>query len=249
MSRYSRQISFPPLCHEGQRRLGLGRVLVIGCGALGGTVADLLVRSGVGRDGGVVTILDSDVVQLSNLHRQTLFSENDCGQLKVEVAKKALLAADSQAQVEVFAARFDENNAEMAENFDLLIDATDNFPSRFLMNRTAVKFRKPLITAGVAGALGQILTILPGKTACLECFLEPQSESAPPVSVLPPLPQFFAALEVIEAIKVLTGHVESVNRLLTTFDLWNNSFREFELTRNPHCPVCSPGLQWSSSDE
>ncbi len=250
MNRYSRQISFSPLGDSGQQRLQCGRVLVVGCGALGGTVADLLVRARVGRDGGGITILDSDIVQLSNLHRQTLFTEQDCGRLKVEVAHTRLLAADSEANVEVIAERFDENKAGMAAHFDLLIDATDNFPTRFLLNRTAVKCGKPLISAGVAKASGQILTILPGQTACLECFLAPQNDTrddtvtpesasdAAPFAVLSPLPQLFAALEVMEAIKILSGHNEAANRSLLGFDLWSNTIRQLALAPNPGCPVC-----------
>ncbi len=242
-TRFERHTNFPPLGEEGQQRLQRGRVLVVGCGALGGTVADLLVRAGVGRDGGGVTIIDPDEVQLSNLHRQTLFTEDDarCGRLKVEAAQKALLAADSDANVQTIARRFDESNADMAEHFDLLIDAVDNFPTRFLLNRAAIQFQKPLISAGVAAASGQILTVLPGETACLECFLSNDAAThvvSPPDSVLSPLPQFFAALEVMEAIKILAGQFEAVNRSLWSFDLWEHQFRRLELPRNPQCPVC-----------
>ncbi len=239
MNRYSRQTNFPPLGTDGQRRLQRGRVLIVGCGALGGTVVDLLVRAGVGRDGGTVSVLDPDVVQLSNLQRQTLFTEQDCGRLKVESARSALLAVDSKANVEALAERFTEHNADMVEKFDLLIDATDNFPTRFLLNRFAMRFRKPFISAGVAGASGQMMVVIPGVSACLECFLDgTHTDSAPPVAVLGPLPQLFAALEAVEAIKILTGQLDAVSRSLVAIDLWSNSFRRFEIPRNADCPVC-----------
>ena len=239
--RYSRQTAFAPLGEAGQQRLQQGRALVVGCGALGGTIATILVRAGVGRDGGCVALIDPDTVRLSNLHRQTSFTEDDvrCNRFKVEAARKALSAADEKANIETIAVRFDENNAEMVADFDILIDATDDFSTRFLMNRAAVKYRKPFVTAGVAGASGQILTVLPGETACLECFLDPKDNSATVVvPVLPPLPQLFAALEAMEAIKILSGHAETVDRSLFAVDLWENRFRRFDLKRNENCPVC-----------
>ena len=242
MQRYTRQTDFAPLGETGQRLLQRGRVLIVGCGALGGTVADILVRSGVGRDGGVVTIIDSDTVQLSNLHRQTLFTENDarCGRLKIDAAKKVLFAADEKASVETIAGRFDEKRISMVSNHDVLIDATDNFPTRFLLNRTAVKYRKPFVTAGVAGASGQTLTVLPGRTACLECFLDSvhHGDAVTTVPVLPPLPQMLAAMEAMEAIKILSGHEDAANRSLVAVDLWENRIRRLEISRNKNCPVC-----------
>ena len=241
MERYSRQILFAPLGESGQRLLQQGRVLIVGCGALGGTIADLLVRAGVGKDNGRITLLDPDVVQLSNLHRQTLFSEADARnvRLKVEAARNALLEADPSANVEIQPIRFDEDNQSMVGDFDILVDATDNFPVRFLMNRAAVKYRKPFVTAGVSGASGQTMTILPGETACLECFLRPEGKRTDTVfPVLGPLPQIFGALEALEVMKILSGRLETVNRSLFVLDLWNNRSRQFSVERDKNCPVC-----------
>ena len=246
MERYLRQILFTPLGESGQRLLQRGRVLVIGCGALGGTIADLLVRAGVGREKGRIALFDPDIVQLSNIHRQVLFTEEDARQarLKVEAARRALLEADQAANIEVFPIRFEKQNMDLVADFDVLVDATDNFPTRFLMNQAAVKYRKPFVTAGVTGASGQTMTILPGETACLECFLEPDKEMPVPgqsgsvFPILGPLPQIFGALEALETIKILSGHFEAVNRSLLALDLWTNRSQRFDLARNEHCPVC-----------
>ena len=218
-----------------------GRVLIVGCGALGGTVADLLVRAGVGRDNGRITLLDPDTVQLSNLHRQVLFTGEDARQarLKVEAARDALLKADQSANIEVLPTLFDEQNMSMVADYDVLVDATDNFPARFLMNRAAVQYRKPFVTAGVTGASGQTITILPGETACLECFLR-RNETPPDgiVPILGPLPMLFGALEALETIKIVSGNLEAVNRSLFALDLWKHRYHRFDVVRDSNCPVC-----------
>ena len=243
MERYLRQTLFTPLGEAGQRLLQRGRVLIVGCGALGGTVADLLVRAGVGKDEGRITLLDPDIVQLSNLHRQILFTEDDARQkrLKVDAARKTLLQVDQAANIEFFPVRFDESNLSMVADFDVLVDATDNFPTRFLLNRSAVKYGKPFITAGVAGASGQTMTILPGITACLECFLQAEvgkEIQENHIPILGPLPQIFGAMEALETIKILCGCLETVNRSLLTLDLWGNRTHHFDVVRNENCSVC-----------
>ena len=243
MNRYLRQTLFQPLGESGQKHLQKGCVLIIGCGALGGIIADLLVRAGVGKDGGRITLVDPDVVQITNVHRQLLFSEDDAkhARLKVEAGRKKLLEADSEANVDILPHRFGENNASILADYDVLVDATDNFPTRFLMNRAAIAYKKPFVTAGVTGAFGQTLTILPGKTACLECFLqapEAEEQNGSIFPILGPLPQIFGALEALETMKILSGHLESVNRSLFTLDLWSNRSNRFDITRNENCPVC-----------
>lgn len=220
--------------------MGAGRVFIVGCGALGGTVADLLVRAGVGNKSGRIALVDFDVVQQSNLQRQTLFTEQDVGRRKVDVARKALTATDSSANLEILPIRFTEDEIVRTESFDLLIDASDNFAARFLLNAAAVRFRKPFITAGVSGASGQIMTLFPGRTACLACLLDPEGvRETPEPPVLGPTPQLCAALQTLEAIKILSGHTEAAATTLRWFDLWTNRFREIPLERNPRCPACA----------
>jgi len=240
--RYLRQTLFLPFGETGQKLLQQGRVLVVGCGALGGIIADLLVRAGVGKNGGQITLIDPDVVQLSNVHRQLLFTETDARhtRLKVEAARERLLEADSAANIGILPTRFDEHNASMLADYNVLVDATDNFPTRFLMNRSAVLYKKPFVTAGVTGTSGQTITILPGETACLECVLSSSEESQADgiFPILGPLPQIFGAMEAMETIKILSGRFEAVNRSIFALDLWTNRSHRFDISRNENCPVC-----------
>lgn len=242
MFRYKRQKAFEPFGESAQWRLQTGRVLIVGCGALGGTVADLLVRAGVGIDGGLVVLMDHDVVHRDNLHRQTIFTERDADQarFKVRAAKEAVLAANRQARVKVFAQRFEGVVPDVVPRFDLFIDATDDFKTRFLMNRIAVRDRIPFVSAGVAGASGQLICVLPFETACLECLIDGTADNVMPeqYGILPPLPSIFASLEAMEAMKILGGRLEAVNRSLLSVDLWNNRFSTIRTERNGRCPVC-----------
>ena len=240
--RYLRQTLFPSFGETGQKLLQQGRVLVVGCGALGGIIAELLVRAGVGKDNGQIMLIDPDVVQLSNVHRQLLFTETDArhGRLKVEAAREKLLEADSATNIGLLPTRFDEHNASMVADYDVLVDATDNFSTRFLMNRSAVLYKKPFVTAGVTGASGQTMTILPGETACLECILSSSEESQADeiFPILGPLPQIFGAMEALETIKILSGRLEAINRSMFALDLWTNRSHRFVISRNENCPVC-----------
>ena len=240
--RYLRQTLFPLFAETGQKLLQQGRVLVVGCGALGGIIADLLVRAGVGKDNGQIMLIDPDVVQLSNVHRQLLFTEADAryARFKVEATRERLLEADLAANIGILSTRFDEHNASMIADYDVLVDATDNFPTRFLMNRAAILYKKPFVTAGVTGASGQTMTILPGETACLECILSPSEESQSDgiFPILGPLPQIFGAMEALETIKILSGRLEAVNRSMFALDLWTNRSNRFDIPRNENCPVC-----------
>ncbi len=258
-NRYQRQVAFEPLGPEGQQRLGLARVLICGCGALGSTVANLLARAGVG----FLRILDDDVVQIENLHRQLLFDESDAANrvFKVEAAAQKLRAANSEVVIEPKCVRLTEETApELVREIDLLIDGSDNFPTRFLLNRTAIRFEIPLITAGVLDAVGQVLTVFPGRTPCLACFLPQEEESqvsetstsetstsetnadeTNEYGILSPVVNLAASLEAIEAIKILGGRPEAVNPRLLTFDLWSNRFSPINVaaaTSDAPCPIC-----------
>lgn len=241
-SRYRRQTAFAPLGEQGQERLQRSRVLIVGCGALGGSVADLLVRAGVGTNGGTISLMDPDMVQEDNLHRQLLFTDRDAQEerYKVEAARDALCAANAGARVEAIQERFDERNCAAVGLFDLVIDATDNFPTRFLLNRAAVKHGIPLVSAGVLGASGQLICVLPYETACLECVFDPSVENPLPENdgILSPTPALFASLQACEAIKILSGNQKAVCDSLLSVDLWNNRFHQIQATRNDQCPVC-----------
>jgi len=243
--RYVRQMRYPPLREDGQRRLSESRALVCGCGALGSALANMLVRSGVG----AVRIVDRDFVETSNLHRQVLFNEDDvAAQLpKVIAATEKLRRINSRVEVEPIVANADHNNIEgLCEGVDAIVDGTDNFETRFLINDVSVKRGIPWVYGGCLGAEGQTMTILPGQTACLRCLMR---ECPPPGStptcdtagILAPIVGVIASIEAIEAIKILSGHREAVSRQLTVVEMWDNRIRQVDISslrEQVECPAC-----------
>jgi adenylyltransferase/sulfurtransferase len=244
-NRYDRQMRFAPLGEEGQRNLTAGRALVCGCGALGSVIASTLVRAGVG----LVRIVDRDFLELNNLQRQVLFDEQDVadGLPKAAAAANKLRQINSTVKVEPIVADVTHQNlAELAGDVDVIVDGTDNFATRFLINDFAVQQGKPWVYGGCIGAEGQSMTILPGETACLACLMP---EAPPPgatptcdtAGILGPIVGVIASLEANEAIKILSGRRGAVNRRLTIIDTWSNHIRQLDLTRlreQADCRVC-----------
>ncbi|MCS7238304.1 MAG: HesA/MoeB/ThiF family protein [Thermoguttaceae bacterium] len=243
-----RQIRFSLFGEESQRRLRKSSAFVCGCGALGNFVAMLLVRAGVGK----VRIADPDTVELVNLHRQILFDEADCQppRLKVEAAAEKLRRANSEVSVEALPVRVTAENVEaLCKDVDIIVDATDNFETRFLLNDVAIKRGIPWVFGGCLGAEGQVLAIVPGRTPCLQCLLG----ECPPsgmdftcemVGIFGPVAGVIASLEAMEAIKILSGNVERIVPRLTVVDLWYGDIRQVDLTglrENTDCPVCKKG--------
>lgn len=221
---------FEPFGEQGQKKLSQSTALICGCGALGGSIAQILVRSGIG----TLRLVDFDVVSLDNLHRQFLFTEDDAAQkrFKVEAATQTLRQGNSTVRIETFTDRFSEHNADrLLENVDILIDATDHFEMRFLLNKTALRKNLPLVTGGINGTCGQVMTIIPGRTPCLSCLLDPQTppNATPVFPVLSPIVQVISAYQAMEAIKILSGNLESINRSLVKFDLWTNQVKFISL--------------------
>ncbi len=247
-SRYDRQARFAPLGDGGQRRLLLARVLVCGCGALGSVVAETLVRAGVG----FVRIVDRDFVELNNLQRQVLYDEQDVADNlpKAIAAANKLRRINSEIEIDAVVADVTHLNiAQLAGDVDAIVDGTDNFATRFLLNDFAVKHGKPWVYGGCIGAEGQTMTILPGETACLACLM---AEAPPPgttptcdtAGILAPIVNVVASIEAAEALKILSGHREAVSRRLAIIDLWDNQVRHVDLTRlrqNGDCRVCKRG--------
>ena len=248
MTRYHRQVIFEPFGTQGQGQLARSRVLICGCGALGGSVAAILARAGVG----FLRLLDDDIVTLGNLHRQFLFNESDAESKtpKVVAAAWALRAANSSVTIEPIPARLTtENGSEWVADVDLLLDGTDNFPSRFMLNELALKSDKPLVSGGVTGTSGQVMTILPGQTPCLGCVFDPSlittdtpQNPTEPFPVLSPVVQVVSAWQAMETVKILSGNIDRLSRAMLTFDLWDNRIRQFPLEQfvREHCPLCRP---------
>jgi adenylyltransferase/sulfurtransferase len=244
LNRYRRQIRFAPFGEGGQENLREARVLVVGCGALGCVSADLLVRAGVG----FVRIVDRDFVERDNLHRQVLFTEADAAaQLPKAVAGAArLTAVNSEVTIESVVADVNASNINrLAGNMQVIVDGTDNFETRYLINDFAVANGLPWVFAGCVGAEGQTMAILPGESPCLSCFLpEPPPAASMPTcetaGVLAPIVSVVAAYQAMEAIKILSGNAGAVNPQLTVFDLWNNQVRSINMraSRRDDCPTC-----------
>jgi adenylyltransferase/sulfurtransferase len=248
LSRYARQMRFAPLGDEGQRRLVQSRALVCGCGALGSFVANLLVRAGVG----ALRIVDRDFVETSNLQRQVLFDEHDAaaGLPKAVAAAEKLARINSTVRVEPVVADLDPRNIDqLADGADVIVDGTDNFETRFLINDFAVSRRRPWVYGGCLGAEGQMMTILPGEGPCLRCLIPdcPPAGSTPTcdtAGILGPTVGFIASLEALEALKILSGNRAAVSRSLTVVDLWNNRLRQVDvasLAGQTDCPACRRG--------
>jgi molybdopterin-synthase adenylyltransferase len=245
LDRYIRQVRYPPLGEAGQRRLAASRALICGCGALGSVLANTLVRAGVG----AVRIVDRDFLELNNLPRQVLFDEDDvaAGLPKAVAAADKLRKINSQVTVEPIVADITPANIEaLSAGADVLLDGTDNFETRFLINDAAVHLGLPWVYGGCVGAEGQTMTILPGVTACLRCLLPecPPPGSTPTcdsVGVLAPIVGVIASIEAVEAIKILSGNRDAVSRHLTVVDLWQNHLARVDLRtlrENSDCPAC-----------
>ncbi|MCA9176220.1 MAG: ThiF family adenylyltransferase [Planctomycetales bacterium] len=241
---------FAPLGEAGQRRLSQSTALICGCGALGSVLANTLARAGVGR----LRIVDRDFLELNNLQRQVLYDEADVesGLPKAIAARNRLRRINSLIEVDAHVADVDADNlSALAAGVDMILDGTDNFETRFLLNDFAVKNGVPWVYGGCIGAEGQSMTILPGETACLRCLMR---DAPPPgatmtcdaAGILGTAINVIASIEATEAIKVLSGNREAVSRVLTIIDLWDNRVRQVKLDslREQHdCPTCN-GLEY-----
>ncbi len=233
LERYSRQMRFASLGEEGQRRLLASRVLICGCGALGSVLANTLVRAGVGK----LRIVDRDFLETNNLQRQVLYDEEDVasGLPKAIAAKNKLQKINSQVEIEAIVADVDHTNiATLVDGVDMIVDGTDNFETRFLLNDASLKFGIPWVFGGCIGAEGQTMTILPGESPCLRCLLQetPAPGSTPTcdtAGILSPIINVIASIEAMEAIKILSGNRDAVSRHLGVFELWDNRARSIQL--------------------
>jgi len=241
-SRYSRQSRFAPVGDEGQRRIREASVVVVGCGALGTVEAEILARAGVGR----LRLIDRDFVEYSNLQRQFLYSEADAEAAlpKAAAAAKRLALINSEVEIEPMVADLTPASAEeLLEDVDLIMDGTDNFEARFLMNDFAVREEIPWIYAAAVGSYGVKLPVIPGQTACLRCvYPEPPQGSQPTCEtdgVLAPITATIAALACGDALKILARGVDSIVARLTTVDVWSGEIRQTKPPLcDPACPCC-----------
>ena len=243
--KYSRQILFGGIGEDGQRKLLGASAVLAGCGALGTVVANLLVRAGVGR----LRIIDRDFVEPSNLQRQTLFEEADAREAlpKAVAAERRLRAINSDARVEGIVADLTPANcAELLGGFQLILDGTDNFQTRLLLNDAAISLHVPWIYAAAVGSYGLTMTILPGETACLACLLEGDEKSAAigaeatcdTAGVLNAAVGAIASVEAAEATKILAGKPEALHGRLVSTDVWTGRFQSIRVARQTNCRAC-----------
>lgn len=261
-SRYQKQILFAGIGAAGQRRLAERRVLVVGCGALGCVLADTLVRAGVG----TVRIVDRDFVELSNLQRQVLFTEEDVRAHlpKVIAAADRLRRVNSDVEIlPVVADVGPDNIAELAADVDLILDGTDNFETRYLINDWSLECGTPWIFTGCTGSHGQMMPVFPGETACLRCLMPHppppgSTETCDTAGVLGPAVNVIASLQAAVALRILiadrraagvptdgsTDEHSGIRACLTIVDIWDGTYRQLDVSQlrgQAHCPACQGG--------
>jgi adenylyltransferase/sulfurtransferase len=243
VSRYARQTVLAEIGAAGQQRLAQSSVLVVGCGALGSVLSQVMARAGVGK----VRLADSDAPELHNLHRQLLYDENDVagGRAKVEVAADKLRAMSSAVTVEALPTLAAADNIEqLIEGIDLVLDGTDSFEARYLINEACVRHQTPWIYGGVLATTGMTMTIIPGQGPCFRCFMPepPAADDAPSCEshgVLATAPLLIASVQATEAFKILLDSPE-LSRKLLVVDIWRGSFTSQVVERRSDCPSCGP---------
>lgn len=244
--RYSRQMLVPQIGREGQERLRAAKVGLVGCGALGSVIANHLVRAGVG----LLRIADRDYPELHNLHRQMLYTEDDvAGRIpKAEAAARHLRRANSAVTVEAVVTDMDAGNiSSFAGGLDVLVDGTDNFPTRFAINDYSVRTGTPWVYGGVIATSGMSMTIVPWDGPCLRCFVRElpsreQSPTADVAGVLGTMVAVIASVEANEVIKLIVDPTARSRRLLVV-DIWEPSCERLDLPRDPACVCCGSGRE------
>lgn len=242
--RYSRQMLFREIGAGGQEKLLNSRVLLVGCGALGASHAEILARAGVG----FLRIVDRDFVEFSNLQRQTLYSESDARERlpKAIAAQNRIKEINSEIEMEAIVADVNHSNIEnLIKDCDLILDGTDNFQIRYLMNDACVKHSKTWIYGAAVSSYGTTMTIFPNETPCLRCIFEemPSAGSAPTcdtAGVIQPIITSISAIQTTEALKILTGNRDKLHKSLIQIDVWQNDWRKIKLgLPNKDCECCA----------
>ena len=240
IERYSRHILLPEVGGKGQKRIGQAKVLIVGVGGLGSPAALYLAAAGIGTLG----IIDGDKVDLSNLHRQVIHGTPDVSKPKVISAKEKIVAINPHVKVVTYFERLTAKNAlSVMRDYDVILDGTDNFPAKFLINDAAVFSDRPLIHGGILRFDGQVFSILPRKSACYRCiFKEPPPPGVVPscqeAGVLGVLAGVIGTIQATEVLKIVVGIGELLTDRILTYEARETVFREIRIRRNPECPVC-----------
>jgi len=242
LDRFSRQVMLEEIGYNGQLKLKNAKVCVVGVGGLGNPITSRLAAMGVG----VLRIVDRDVIELSNLHRQTMFDEDDVGQVKVEVAAKKLKKLNPDCKIEALAISVNDYTAlEVVEGCDVVVDALDSVNARYALNKACVKFGIPFVTGAAVGVSGQVFTILPKQSACYHCMFPELNEDTMPTcsieGVHPSILSIVGGIEVAEAVKVIIGKNPSLSERILHIDLGNLDFNSTRTFRAEECPICGTG--------
>ncbi|MGI0072210.1 MAG: ThiF family adenylyltransferase [Nitrosotalea sp.] len=242
LERYSRQVMLEEIGYEGQLKLKNAKACVVGVGGLGTPIVTRLVAMGIGK----IRIVDRDVVEMSNLHRQTIFDESDIGQVKVEVAAKKLKKMNSDVLIEAMPVSVNDYTAfDVVEGCDVVIDALDSVNARYSLNKACVKKNIPFVTGAAVGVTGQVFTILPNQTACYHCVFPSLDENSMPTcsteGVHPSILSIVGGIEVAEAVKIMIGRTPTLANKLLYIDLDNLDFSSAEFKKVNECTVCGTG--------
>ncbi len=240
ITRYSRHILLPEVGGKGQKKISQAKVFVVGAGGLGSPVALYLAAAGIGTIG----LVDSDVVDLSNLQRQVLHHTPDVGRPKVFSAKEKIHAINPDVKVETHEARFTAENAlELIKPYDIVIDGVDNFPAKFLINDACYFAEKPLVHGGILRFEGRVFSIIPKQSACYRCIFK----QPPPAGLVPSCQEagiigvvagIIGTIQATEALKLILGIGQPLTDRILDFDAQKTNFREIKTKRNPNCPLC-----------
>ena len=236
--RYDRQIVIPGIGESGQEKLKKARVVIAGTGGLGSPISFYLTAAGVG----TLRIIDNDRVELSNLNRQILHWDKDIGKEKANSAHEKLTQLNKHVNVETINTTIDENNVfTLVAGFDVIVDGMDNMPTRYLLNKAAIKHRIPFVHGAVSGLEGRAMTVIPGESACIRCLYH----AAPPKKKFPVLgttPAIIGAIQATEVIKYLAGIGTLLTNRLLIYDGLNMKFTELSVVRNTNCEHCGDAV-------
>jgi len=250
LDRYSRQVMLEEIGYQGQLKLKQAKVCVVGVGGLGNPIAIRLAAMGVGK----IRIVDRDVIELSNLHRQTMFNEDDVGQVKVETAAKKLRKLNADIIIEELPVSINDYTAfDVVEGCDVVIDALDSVNARYSLNKACIEKKIPFVTGAAVGVTGQSFTILPNETACYHCLFPALDEDSMPTcsieGVHPSILSIIGGIEVSEAVKIITGKQPSLKDKVLHVDLENLVFNFTKVSRVQECSVCGSGKKQDKPKE
>ena len=250
LDRYSRQVMLQEIGYQGQLKLKQSRVCVVGVGGLGNPITTRLAAMGVGK----IRIVDRDVIELSNLHRQTMFDEDDVGQVKVETAAKKLRKLNNDIIIEELPVSINDYTAlDAVDGCDVVIDALDSVNARYSLNRACIEKKIPFVTGAAVGVTGQTFTIIPSESACYHCLFPALDEDSMPTcsieGVHPSILSIIGGIEVSEAVKIITGKKPSLQDKVLHVDLENLIFNFTKVSRVEECSVCGSGKKQEKAKE